>query len=241
MTRWKSHFASIGEPEELQEWQLIRAKLSKLLAVQKLPKRPVVRLTKAQREAREDAYIKALEKKEMEVRRRALDIKVVQPKTESQTGLYAKIYQTLSEAKKPLHITSIIDRVLQLGWTSKSKYHLYAQFQQMLNRHYTMFMRVGRGTYCLRSGFADKPTKQVAAVRKRPCSSSVSSIRDITLTIVKTYAPEQGATPAEVHIMLNNVFGIRCAYSTVYRAMQSDKFKRNGQFYQPASATLPIE
>lgn len=177
------------------------------------------------------AQMRHWQKQAEEEKARAQDITSVVPKPEKPNTLSSTVVRIVQKAEKPIHITDIINQVDDAGWKSKTKYHLYNQVQRALACNYDVIERLGKGNYKIRSRSIPigGQLKQRAAT-----NGKIATFKDIIATIARDYPMYNGATtPARVHYVLRHM-GLRCAYSSVYRAMQSDRFVRDGFNYRVA-------
>lgn len=177
------------------------------------------------------AHVASLRKERAEEKSRAQDIRTIAPKPENPNSLSSLIYSVLQKTGHPIHITEIISQVEALGCKSKSQYHVYSRFQRELSRNYDMFQRQGNGLYSLRS--RPVPTKTEARAKaKTDTETPIATLKDIVVNVAKDYlTPDGTTTPTRVHYVLTKM-GLRCAYSAIYRVMQSDGFVREGFNYR---------
>jgi hypothetical protein len=144
-------------------------------------------------------------------------------------SIEAYLIKVLSLTEEALHINKIITKIEELGWRTSSTYHKYSQVYNALHTNDYMFLRTARATFKLREGFRGrKPEKEERVVRER--FDNTITIKDIAASITKRYQSEKGIWPAKVHFIMEHM-GFKCAYSSVYRAMQCDDFAKNGSWY----------
>jgi hypothetical protein len=175
--------------------------------------------------------LQLLRNEEEQDEKRAKDIRVVVPKPDNPRSLSSLIYSVIQKSEKPVHITNIISQVSALGYKSKSEYHVYSRFEHALAQNYDVFQKQGHGLYSIRS--RSVPSKaEIKAEEKTNTTVPIATLKDIIATVAKDYAtPDGTSTPARVHYVLTQM-GLRCAYSSVYRTMQSSPFLREGINYR---------
>ena len=142
-------------------------------------------------------------------------------------------------ANGPTHINDIIAEIEKLGWRSTSIYHKYDYISHKLNKASYMFENLGKGIYQLRDGFKGSATKNEQPVRKKRDDSLIQygttliTLDNIVEDLVKALSRGKAKKtyPGEVWDYMRKM-GFKCSYSSVYRAMQKPKYKREGAFYK---------
>lgn len=232
--RWKEYYASMcknGSYLEIEEEETPED--TKEDIVVKKPTR------KEKREAKKliaiQELLKALARQE-ELKQQALDISIVNQSKYiiSTKSIEAYLLRVLYAANIPLHITSIIEHMEEIGWSSQSKYHKYDLVRKALSSNNYMFAKVGVATFVLRDGFrGDKLKEQSISIAETNDNTKLTTLKDVVYDVAKECQDNFGDIyPGKVYDKMRNHYGYRCAYSSVYRAMQSDKFIRNGFSYK---------
>lgn len=149
------------------------------------------------------------------------------------------IYRVLSIANAPIHINWIIAHIEGLGWQSSTVYHKYAQVYKALRDNDYMFVKVSKATFKLREGFKTGTFKKLPSKSERlpfhdrPNPDSLPTITDLIVSTMQNYQETDGINPSRVHYILERMMGPHSpAYSTIYKAMQNEKFIRNGYLYK---------
>lgn len=168
-----------------------------------------------------------------ERQRRAEDIRQVDKSLyEIKPGtIESYIHRILSVTDEPIHINWIIAHIEELGWQSTSKFHKYAQVYKALRDNNYMFMKVGPGLFRLTNGFRKTKPEKTARLPFRTRTPGLAKIKDLVIGVLNKYEDNRRFMPNQVHFLMK-VSGFPCAYSSVYRAMQSDSFVREGGLYR---------
>jgi hypothetical protein len=155
----------------------------------------------------------------------------VESKKPNNKSLETLIFRILS-ASSPKHITDIIIELETIGWKSDSLYHKYNIVQRALTANYYTFEKVGIGTYQIRSSI--KGIKEPKIIGKKfhiDMTKSIPKMKDLVENVIIEYAPHNDLSASDVHYIITCSMGINCSYSSVRRALQDDRFKRNGKWY----------
>ena len=218
MTDWKQNYATFlqSSSEEMEDF-----------VIQAFPLKP--KKSKKPKEIDWIAVMKQmaiLRQQRAEEEKRAKDIRQVPPVKFDETSLSSRIFQVLSNAKSPLHINDIIIQVEALGWKSTSQYHKYRQFQHVLSECYYLFEKVGVATYTLRMAFTDKKPDKPIEIKSKVshADTKITTLKDLIGDIVKEYT---AITPIQAHYSLFDLFGLWLSYSTVWRALQDERFVKD--------------
>jgi hypothetical protein len=228
--RWKEYYASMcknGTLLEIEEEEMPEDTKEDIQTIKK-PTRKEKKLLAIQE------FLKALAKQE-ELKQQALDIRIVnQSKYIINTkSIEAYLLRVLYASDTPLHITSIIEHMGAIGWVSQSKYHKYNLVNKALSSNNYMFAKVGAATFTLRDGFRGIKQKKQINTTKINYNTKLTTLKDIVYDVAKECQGKFGDTyPGKVYDKMRKYYGYRCAYSSVYRAMQSNRFVRNGLSYK---------
>lgn len=167
------------------------------------------------------AYIQWLldqDKKHEEERKRATTITKIECSIDERS-LMSHVIKALSSEKDGLHINAIIDKVEQLGYRFKSKYHTYSRVYSIFSNNPSIFMKRGRATFRLRNGLLGtfKEERKPAAQRVAADHQSIiPTKRDIIVDIMT----EQGLNdPREVYYTMMSM-GISVSYQTVKKTVK---------------------
>lgn len=232
--RWKEHYASFvskdeiddDDVEELEEFDV---------EIEEEPEEPQSKKNNVQDLITVRNLLRIGDALE-EQHKRAIDIREVDQANYvvRSTSIESYLLRALYATEEGLHINDIIARIEVLGWASTSKYHKYAQVYSALNKNYFMFMRVSKGKFKLREGFRGrKPAKlQQPQPAQNQGQAKLITIKDIVYDISKLYQDDSGIYPSRAHDIMKHI-GYSCHYSSVYRAMQTDLFTRDGFWYKP--------
>lgn len=233
--RWKEHYSSMEagyysstqDDEEPEEQELIEVQIEKPVKSRENKDAKIKRLLHDFIQHCRDGA---------ETKRRAKAITKIDsaPYLIKQNSLEHYIRQTLLPTNTAKHITEIIDQIETLGWKTTSKYHKYAAVNKALRQNSYMFLNVGSGMFKLRNSFSGikiAPPEQQLRQQKPQEQSKITTIEDVVVSMAGKYQDENGIYPSRVHYVMKRM-GYRCAYSSVYRAMQSEKFVRNGYWYR---------
>lgn len=147
-------------------------------------------------------------------------------------SIVSYIRQALLTSESPLHINHIIERIETLGWKSSSVYHKYSQVHKALRTNSYMFCRVGKASFKLCVAFSGHlPTTEARQAHRKSLGPKLTTFKDVVVNIAKEYQKtNNGSYPGQIHYVMM-CMGFSCSYSTVYRAMQSEEFVRDGYWY----------
>jgi hypothetical protein len=237
--QWKDYFASFGkysptdevlenpDGEEPEEENLIEVEIETTKS-----RKP--RESKAARTQRLMCELLVRRAEEAETTRRAQNIQQLD-RTKyiiKKGSIEDYIHTTLSKLNAAKHISTIINEIEVLGWKSESKYHKYAAVSKALHNSSYMFRSVGNGSFKLRDAFRGLIIPKGQQITKTlPKDNTIPTLKDIIIDIAKEHQDKGGMYPGRVYDLMRKT-GYRCAYSSVYRAMQTAPFIRNGFFYR---------
>jgi len=145
-------------------------------------------------------------------------------------SLESYIVRVLSSSKTPVHITDIISKCEQLGWETSTVHHKYATVYRALKDNYYMFSKVDKATFTMRAGFIGEKPEKNEHKEDQVYNPDVPTITDVVLSVAEKFQTESGIYPSRVHYIMKRM-GYKCGYSSVYRAMQDERFSRNGYWY----------
>lgn len=248
--RWKEHFASLTAKQAELEAELIdeeaEPEVEFEIEIEEEEESPKQSKTKNNKDLRRLIFARELLRRQAEIeeeKSRAQDLREVDQTNYvvNPTSIEAYLLRVLVPTEESLHINDIIERIEALGWVSTSKYHKYSRVHSALRKNYFMFMKVGKAEFKLREGFRGrKPEKIVRIVAQENEPAKLITIKDIVYDVSKTYQDAEGTYPSRVHNIMKRI-GYKCNYSSVYRAMQSDLFTRDGFWYKPNDLCVPAK
>ena len=238
-SNWKNDLLSMERQARIKDTiafnlgkQSRKIKITKLISKQKLQTQKNIiskRVIKIMLTVREWFANAKLQEQQ---RQKALDIKVVEPVIFNTKSLITKILDLYIDSNNPQHITSIISKLEASGYIFKSFYHKYNTVRNTIRSNYFLFARAGKGLYKLRQGLTNEKFVIIGSARApKQKTNNIPTIKDVAVSVVIKYSDKNGIYPGRVCFILNHM-GFKCAYSTVYRAMQSDAFIRNGFLYK---------
>jgi hypothetical protein len=232
--RWKEHYASFlpkeertdiieaeFEPEEIADIEIVAT------SNKKTSKSQLKKLLLAQELLRQQKLLEEQKKRALDIRNVDQSNYVVAP-----NSIESYLLRVLSPTDAPIHINNIIEQMEAIGWKTSSKYHKYSRVYSALKLNYALFTKVGKATFKLREGFRGrKPIKTTSATLKAE-DNKLITIKDISYDLAKRYADSEGIYPSKLYHIMKHI-GYNCNYSSVYRAMQSELFTRDGFWYKP--------
>jgi hypothetical protein len=118
-----------------------------------------------------------------------------------------------------------------LGFTTKSKYHLYSNVAKEVSKNNYMFAKTGKGLYRLREAFRGIRPEKLSTREHINFTEDIPSLRDIVIHFAKEYQTENGTKPFRVWNIMN-LMGLKCSYSSVYRCMQNIPCEKKDGWYQ---------
>jgi hypothetical protein len=150
------------------------------------------------------------------------------PLSERTTDWY--IFQVLSVAKIPLHISALIQRMETRGWVSKSKHHKYNQIRQVLTDNFYLYQKVAPATFVIRSGF--KKAEKVENPKRKASRHTDATIQDLIAATILKHGGNWGMYAGSVWMALNRM-GLKYRFNTISNALKDDtRFVCDGFWYQ---------
>jgi hypothetical protein len=144
-------------------------------------------------------------------------------------ALNAYLHRALQDRNDGLHIEHIIGKVLELGYQTKSKYHLYSRVSRLLNKQYEQYEKVGKAKFKLRNIVSAKDTSPTVHIQH---DKKLASLQDVIIMMLRRFNTTEGLHPSHVKDLLDRCTGGRISYDQIHRAMQDESvFDRNGPVY----------